>query len=234
MQSNFYLRVFILLFLLNIKEVYAARPMMTDDARIVESKACQLETWYKDTKEVKEFWAYPACNIGTNAEVTIGGSYERMNGDTYFANETYQIKSLIRTLEESPLAFGVTLGNGRDPKRINKKIVQDWYLNVPISYQYSDLLVLHTNLGVTQLADEHRQQMNWGFSTEYKYSNKVELITEVFNQSSKYAYFQFGLRYWIEKDRVQIDTTYGNRFNHLGEDQNISIGLRLISLPFLP
>jgi hypothetical protein len=109
--------------------------MMTDDARIVESKACQLETWYKDTKEVKEFWAYPACNIGTNAEVTIGGSYERMNGDTYFANETYQIKSLIRTLEESPLAFGVTLGNGRDPKRINKRIVQDWYVNVPISTQ---------------------------------------------------------------------------------------------------
>ena len=226
--------LFIFFVLLKATPSFAARPMMTDDARIVESKACQLETWYKDTKQAKEFWAYPACNIGTNAEVTIGGSYERVNGDTYFANETYQIKSLIRTLEESPLAFGVTLGNGRDPKRINKKIVQDWYLNVPISYQYSDLLVLHTNIGVTQLTDEQRQQMNWGFSTEYKYSNKVELITELFNQSSKYAYFQFGLRYWVEKDRVQIDTTYGNRFNHLGEDQNISIGLRLISLPFLP
>ena len=88
--------------------------MMTDDARIVESKACQLEAWYKDTKQVKELWAYPACNIGTNAEVTIGGSYERMNGETYFANETYQIKSLFKTLEESPLAFGVTLGNPFD------------------------------------------------------------------------------------------------------------------------
>ena len=65
-----------LLLLSNASSSFAARPMMTDDARIVESKACQLETWYKDTKQVKEFWAYPACNIGTNAEVTIGGSYE--------------------------------------------------------------------------------------------------------------------------------------------------------------
>lgn len=55
MQRKLYLQIFIFLFLLNIKNVYAARPMMTDDARIVESKACQLETWYKDTKEVREF-----------------------------------------------------------------------------------------------------------------------------------------------------------------------------------
>ena len=60
MQRKLYLRIFIFLFLLNIKNVYAARPMMTDDARIVESKACQLEAWYKDTKQAKEFWAYPA------------------------------------------------------------------------------------------------------------------------------------------------------------------------------
>ena len=47
----------ILALLLLLKSVpgFAARPMMTDDARIVESKACQLETWYKDTKQVKEF-----------------------------------------------------------------------------------------------------------------------------------------------------------------------------------
>jgi hypothetical protein len=44
---------FLLLFIAT--PVFAARPMMTDDARIVENKACQLETWYKDTKEVREF-----------------------------------------------------------------------------------------------------------------------------------------------------------------------------------
>lgn len=232
---KFHKRVLLaLFFILKATQAFGARPMMTDDARIVDSKACQLEAWVKNTKEANEYWAYPACNIGTNAEVTIGGAYETIDGTTSFANETYQIKSLIQRLEESPLAYGVTLGNGRDPKRTNKKVIQDWYLNVPISYQYSDLLVLHTNLGVTQLTDEKRQQVNWGFSTEYKYSNKIELITEVFNQSTSYAYFQLGLRYWIEKDRIQIDTTYGNRFRDLDENQNISIGLRLISLPFLP
>ena len=50
----------LLLVLLKAAPSFAARPMMTDDARIVESKACQLETWYKDTKEAREFWAYPA------------------------------------------------------------------------------------------------------------------------------------------------------------------------------
>jgi len=35
-------------------------------------------------------------------------------------------------------------------------------------------------------------------------------------------------------DHVQIDTTYGNRFGSGSEERWISIGLRLLSVPFLP
>ena len=61
-----------------------------------------------------------------------------------------------------------------------------------------------------------------------------DLISEVFNQSSNSTFFQFGLRYWLIKNRAQIDTTYMNSFNRFGEDQSFSVGLRLLSLPFLP
>ena len=53
----------LLFVLLKAAPSFAARPMMTDDARIIESKACQLETWYKDTKQVKEFWALSLIHI---------------------------------------------------------------------------------------------------------------------------------------------------------------------------
>ena len=57
----------------------AARPMLTDDARIVDPKSCQLESWVRDSKHVTEYWALPACNVGENLEVTIGGSLESEN-----------------------------------------------------------------------------------------------------------------------------------------------------------
>ena len=220
------------IFYLNLS--YAARPMLTDDARIVDPKACQLESWIRDSKHITEYWALPACNVSENLEVTIGGSLEGESGHSSFANELYQMKSIIQPIAINQTGYSIVLGNGRDPKRTMNKVIQDWYLNVPISYPYNDRLVIHTNLGVTHLTDEKTEKMNWGLSSEYNYNGRVDLISEIFNQSSNSTYFQFGLRYWLIKNRAQIDTTYMNSFNHIGEDQSFSIGLRLISLPFLP
>jgi hypothetical protein len=232
---NNLLKILILIIGFNIFNVAeAARPMMTDDARIVDPKSCQLESWVRDSKHMTEYWAQPGCNVGENAEITIGGSLEGENGHSSFANEIYQIKSIIRPIDINQTGYSIVLGNARDPKRAMNKVIQDWYLNVPISYPYNDSLVIHTNLGVTHLTDERTEKINWGLSSEYNYNERVDLISEVFNQSSNSTYFQFGLRYWLIKNRAQIDTTYMNSFNHIGDDQSFSVGLRLLSLPFLP
>ena len=233
MKKLLHIPVFALgIFYLNLS--YAARPMLTDDARIVDAKSCQLESWVRDSKNVTEYWALPACNVSENLEVTIGGSLEGENGHSSFANELYQLKTIIQPIAINQTGVSIALGNGRDPKRTMNKAIQDWYLNVPISYPYNDRLVIHTNLGVTHLTDEKTEKMNWGLSSEYNYNERVDLISEIFNQSSNSTYFQFGLRYWLIKNRAQIDTTYMNSFNHIGEDQSFSVGLRLLSLPFLP
>ena len=39
--------------------VFAARPMMTDDARIVDPQSCQLESWVKTYQHHNEYWALP-------------------------------------------------------------------------------------------------------------------------------------------------------------------------------
>ena len=233
MKKLLHIPVFALgIFYLNLS--YAARPMLTDDARIVDAKSCQLESWVRDSKNVTEYWALPACNVSENLEVTIGGSLEGDSGHSSFANELYQMKSIIQPIAINQTGYSIVLGNGRDPKRAMNRVIQDWFFNVPISYPYNDRLVIHTNLGMTHLTDEKTEKMNWGLSSEYNYNERVDLISEIFNQSSNSTYFQFGLRYWLIKNRAQIDTTYMNSFNHIGEDQSFSVGLRLLSLPFLP
>ena len=104
----------------------AARPMLTDDARIVDPKSCQLESWVRDAKHVTEYWALPACNVGENLEVTIGGSLEGENGHSSFANELYQMKSIIQPIALNQTGLAIVLGNGRDPKRTMNKAIQDW------------------------------------------------------------------------------------------------------------
>jgi hypothetical protein len=164
---NNLLKILVMFFSLGLlNHAEAARPMLTDDARIVDPKSCQLESWVRDSKHVTEYWALPACNVGENLEVTIGGSLEGENGHSSFANELYQIKSILQPIALNQTGFSIVLGNGRDPKRTMNKAIQDWYLNVPMSYPYNDRLVIHTNLGVTHLTDEHKEKMNWGLSSE--------------------------------------------------------------------
>lgn len=40
--------------------------MITDDARTVDAKACQVETWVKFNRDSTEYWALPACNFTGN------------------------------------------------------------------------------------------------------------------------------------------------------------------------
>jgi hypothetical protein len=123
---NNLLKILVMFFglgLLNHAE--AARPMLTDDARIVDPKSCQLESWVRDSKHVTEYWALPACNVGENLEVTIGGSLEGQGGHSSVANELYQIKSILQPIALNQTGFSIVLGNGRDPKRTMNKAIQD-------------------------------------------------------------------------------------------------------------
>jgi hypothetical protein len=88
-----------------INHAEAARPMLTDDARIVDPKSCQLESWVRDSKYITESWALPACNVGENLELTIGGSLESESGHSSFANELYQIKSIIQPIALNQTGF---------------------------------------------------------------------------------------------------------------------------------
>ncbi len=47
---------------LSIAPAHAARPMYTDDARIVDPKSCQVESWIRFNRDSTEYWALPACN----------------------------------------------------------------------------------------------------------------------------------------------------------------------------
>ncbi len=52
---------------------HAARPMIVDDACIIDAKSCQLETWMKNNRDSAEYWALPARNFTGNLELTLGG-----------------------------------------------------------------------------------------------------------------------------------------------------------------
>jgi hypothetical protein len=214
-----------------IHPAHAARPMVTDDARIVDAKACQLESWVKRSPDSTEFWALPACNFTGNLELTLGSASTREAGHSRTTDVVMQGKTLFKALDTNGWGMGLAAGTVRHPAAD----ARDWYAYVPTSFSFRDDAVLvHTNLGWLREGNTRRNRLTWGLGTEAQLAEHSWLIAETFGQNRDRPFHQLGLRHWLVPDRVQLDATYGNRNGGGSNERWFSIGLRLLSVPFLP
>ena len=215
---------------------FCARPMITDDARVVDPKSCQVESWIKFNRNSTEYWALPGCNVTENLELTYGGAITKEHGEAHTTDVILQAKTIFRPLKTNDYGTGLVIGHAQHPATDNdSSMIGDVYAYVPVSFSIADdKYVLHTNLGVIHDKNVRANKLTWGLGSETRLASNLQLIAEVYGDNQSRAFHQLGLRYWIVPDRIQIDTTYGNRFANNGEEQWLSVGLRLLSLPFLP
>lgn len=230
------LNIFRITLLLFSSSAYAARPMLTDDARVTDAKSCQIETWVRDNKDSVEFWALPACNFSGNLELTIGGARSNDSNGTNTSDTVFQAKTLIRKLTTNDWGYGLVIGNARHPAiDTQSNFIGNFYAYVPASISFlDDQLILHTNLGVLHNKQEKHTNLTWGVGSETKLTDKSYLIAEAFGQSTGNAFYQVGIRYWLMPNHIQLDTTYGDRIGMGNDERWLSVGIRLLSTAFLP
>src|SRR3954463_5090656 len=185
---------------------HAARPMITDDARLVEAKACQVESWARRNRDSTEFWALPACNPTGNLELTAGGGRTNEAGSIRTTDQQLQAKTLFKPLEPDGWGVGLAVGTVGHPGAR-----RDSYAYVPGSLSLlRDRIVLHANAGALRAGDERRTHPTWGLATEVQLDLRNTFVAEAFSQGTG-AFHQFGWRHWLVANRLQVDATYGNR-----------------------
>jgi hypothetical protein len=212
-----------------LSSAQAARPLITDDARVTDPQACQMESWVHLHRDRNELWALPACNPSGNLEFTLGGALSRSNGQADSGAVLIQGKTLFKTLETNSYGIGLAAGYATQP---GKGQSGSPYFYVPVSFSFADdRFVLHTNLGATRLRENKETRLTWGLGSETQTSERLYIIAETYGQDKGSPFFQMGLRYWIVTNHVQIDTTYGSQIGHLHDERWVSIGLRLITPP---
>jgi hypothetical protein len=210
--------------------------MVTDDARIVDAKACQVESWARRGRDSMEYWALPACNPFGNAELTFGGARHTVGDERGFTNQVIQAKTLFKPYEPGGWGVGLGVGTTRHPHRdTGAGWPGDPYFYVPFSLAVgSDDWVLHLNAGAVRRRDLARTLATWGLGNEVRLAESLYFIPEVFGSDRGRPFYQAGVRYWLVKDRLQVDATIGNRVGSGSREQWFSVGLRVLSAPFLP
>jgi hypothetical protein len=225
--------------------VQAARPFVTDDARLTTAGSCQLESWTRSNRASKpsarsdEFWAFPACNPTGNFEVTLGGALGRPADGPQSSDYVVQAKTLFRKLNPGDWAAGLAVGKVFHPEiSPGPNQFGNTYFYLPWSYASQDeRWVLHVNMGALRDQASKQNRITWGSGIEWKFHERWLGISEVFGDTSGGRYWQLGVRYSIIVDLLQVDSTIGRPFGAAAADMQtltvaygparwISFGLR--------
>lgn len=169
-------------------------------------------------------------------ELTLGGARGENSGGSRTSDFVIQGKTVFKPLEPNGWAWGLAFGNVRHPEiNARNNLIGDLYAYVPASFSFrDDRLVLHTNLGWLHEKASGRDRLTWGIGSETQLNERAWLIAETFGQNGDRPLYQAGIRYWIMPGHVQLDTTYGDRFSGNAGERWVSVGMRLLSAPFLP
>jgi hypothetical protein len=208
---------------------WAARPFVTDDARLTTAGSCQLESWMRVYPDSREFWALPACNPGGNLEFTLGGGHAKVDGEQATNDYLVQAKTLFRPLESNDWGWGLALGTIRHPDiSPGPNLLGNVYAYVPLSVSFNDdSVVMHTNIGWLKDRASGTHNMTWGVGGEFKIASRLLAIAETFGDNHNQPYWQLGGRFAIVPNRVQVDATLGQQFSGSSSRRWISFGLRL-------
>jgi hypothetical protein len=214
------------------EDAKAARPLITDDARMVDAKSSQVESWVRSNRTSTEYWILPACNPLGWFEINYGGARIHEDGAGWaFTDNVMQVKTIMKPVEPNGWGWGVSLGTDR---HLHRDAGNGWpgdvSVNVPVTFSFrDDEIAAHVNAGVIRRRDLDRNIGTWGLASEVRIRDEITFIAETFGNDRGRPFYQAGLRYTLVKDRVQMDATFGNRLAGDTAERWFSIGLRLLS-----
>lgn len=91
-----------------------------------------------------------------------------------------------------------------------------------------DVAIVHLNVGFLDDRLNAVGRYTWGLGTEIAVSPRLWAIAEAYDQKGEKASAQVGLRYWIAKDKLQVDGTFGSQHDEPQNRSWVSIGVRIL------
>ena len=221
-----------LLIVLAPSAALAARPFVTDDARIVDAGGCQIETFVKRQAKFgeREAWFLPGCNPWGNLEFTFGGLKIHNDADGRASTVIAQGKTLLKPLQTDGYGMALTLGAARQSPFASAPASQ-WspFLNLISSVSlHGDAAIIHANAGALDDRNTGMLRPTWGMGAEILVAPRLYAIVESYGQKGEKASRQIGLRYWIVPNRLQVDGTLGSQRSSPPAREWMSLGLRIL------
>lgn len=213
---------------------WAGAPLVTDDAAVLASKTCQLETWIFATRDSREYWALPACNFTGNLELAAGGARTHADDGESASVIQLQAKTVLFATDDRVWSFGAVGGGVRDTGAPHgRSALQTYYAKALASWYPRKDLEIDLNLGAANAYGSGTFALA-GASIQYSVVPSLQLLAETFHDEPGTASYQIGARWLAVPNRFEAYVSYANRFHGAPEGWSAIIGIRLQTPDFLP
>lgn len=206
-----YLSIVALLF---VSSAHGAGVLVTDDAGVGNAGDCQLDARYKWQHRFHEheLTVIPACAPWDGVELGAGGTWADSAQPGSSQVSVLQVKARMVRLETNRAGLALSAGIGR-VRPFQSPRVTNAYLNVIGSVsRLDDQLLLHANLGMLHDRSAERSLGTWGLAAEAQLlPPRLAGFVELYGQSAEKPTFQAGMRWWLVRERLQLDWSAGRQ-----------------------
>ena len=170
---------------------WGGRPLATDDATVLDPGDCQVEAWHQHAGTLREWWAMPACGVG---------SWELAAGKGQSSNAALQAKTVLHRLETNGWGLGLAIAAQHGMSRQRT-------VNLPLTMSFaSDALLLHLNAGwIRQPAAPGRA--TWSIGSEFAFAPRWSASMESYGSRHRPPTRQAGLRYTVIEGILDLDAS---------------------------
>lgn len=205
----------------------ASRPLVTDDASILDAGACQLEAYHVHDRNGHQWGAAPACNPLGSFEVQLDVARTLAEGQT-FDHTTVQLKTVFRSVEPDDWGIGLVAGiQDHTRPRSSRRFGHD-YVRVPATFALrGDSVLVHVNAGVDRNRYDSGTHLTWGAATEISGPSRVTFFGETFGAGDGTAFWQAGARFDAVPQRLELNAAVGAQWRGNGDARWWTLGLRL-------
>jgi hypothetical protein len=214
----------------------AAEPFVTDDARILERGACQLETGTRRQPAAREFWLLPTCNLWLNIEAQFGRTTAVADDQARSVSNVVQLKGLWRELERDGYGIGWSVSSEarRHPATGQKRVSEHEVTLLASRAVLSDKFTVHANFGGRWNRDDQRGALTAGALGELELNSRVALLAEVYGSSHVRRGFQAGMRVSVIPDHLDLTLTRGGDDRNERGSRYWALGIQIVSPKLAP
>lgn len=193
--------------------VLAGRPLVTEDAGVLDDRRCEFETFAAHGSELgspnARGWSVQfGCGFGWRSQIALAAAQARSAGLT---ERSFALlgKTAVHTSAAGTaytLAWG--LADVKPPGGSSKH--ETTFLNGVVSTPLAQQTQLHVNLGWSRSQSAHANTTNWALALERSLSGGVDVMGEVFaTDRDRSPWLQVAARWALRPEHLFVDASWG-------------------------